>query len=301
MLSSNFAQKFFLVKKPQWITVIAGLVLTALLYFGVTIIPNKKKIDPTTTTPQAMPLQAGISTDSLLFQAKKQLSAAQIKSVTALEKNLTAATNNTEKLKAYHELAHFWMDTAHFYEPYLWYEAESARLENSEKSLTFAAHQLLESLRETNSALPLNQWKALQAKDLFERSLKINPANDSSTVGLGACYLFGGITAAPMEGIMKVRSVAEKDSNNVFAQEVLANGAMMTGQYDKAISRFEKVYNLTNDKPLVKVQASLMLAEAFERTEKKDEAIKWYQASLPLLTNKDIKAEVEQRISDLKK
>ena len=30
------------------------------------------------------------------------------------------------------------------------------------------------------------KWKALQAKDLFERSLQINPQNDSSKVGLGA-------------------------------------------------------------------------------------------------------------------
>lgn len=50
----------------------------------------------------------------------------------------------------------------------------------------------------------------MQAKDLFERSLTINPANDSAKIGLGACYLFGEISPTPMEGILKIREVAEK-------------------------------------------------------------------------------------------
>ncbi len=76
-----------------------------------------------------------------------------------------------------------------FFPPYAWYEAEAARLENSEKTLTFAAHLFLENLQqEENPALA--KWKALQAKDLFERSLKINPDNDSAKVGLGACLSF---------------------------------------------------------------------------------------------------------------
>ena len=72
----------------------------------------------------------------------------------------------------------------------------------------------------------LRRWKALQAKDLFERSLKINPDNDSANIGLGACYIFGNISATPMEGILKVREVAEKDSTNIYAQNVLGQGSL---------------------------------------------------------------------------
>ena len=92
-----------------------------------------------------------------------------------------------QQLHIYHQLADFWKDTARKFEAYAWYTAQSARLENSEKSLTFAARLFLDNL--TNEEKPdLKQWEALEAKDLFERSLKLNSANDSSKVGLGAVF-----------------------------------------------------------------------------------------------------------------
>ncbi len=88
------------------------------------------------------------------------------------------------------------------------------------------------------------RWEALQAKDLFERSLKINPDNDSAKVGLGACYLFGNIAPNPMEGIAKIMEVVEKDSTNAYAQMTLAKGSLLSGQIDKAISRLQTVNRL---------------------------------------------------------
>ena len=65
----------------------------------------------------------------------------------------------TASLKIYHQLAHFWADTAQIFEPYAWYEAEAARLENSEKTLTFAAHLFLQNLQGENDPA-LRKWKA---------------------------------------------------------------------------------------------------------------------------------------------
>ncbi|HEX7846731.1 MAG TPA: tetratricopeptide repeat protein, partial [Chitinophagaceae bacterium] len=143
----------------------------------------------------------------------------------------------------------------------------------------------------------LRQWKALQAKDLFERSLKLNPDNDSSKVGLGACYLFGGISSAPMEGIAKIREVVDKDSTNIYAQMTLAKGSMMSGQYDKAISRLQTVNKLDPSD----AEAILMLADVYERTGDKKNAVAWYQKSLPFVNRKDAKAEIEKMIVELKK
>jgi outer membrane protein assembly factor BamD (BamD/ComL family) len=104
----------------------------------------------------------------------------------------------------------------------------------------------------------------------------------------------------PMEGILKVRAVVEKDSTNIFAQEVLGHGSMLSGQFDKAITRFETVFRLSGNNQ-VKLQASLMLAEAYERKTDKDSAIHWYETSLHLITNEEIKKEVQKRIDELKK
>ena len=284
------------MKKPQWITLAAALILVVILYVFGRIVPEKKA---NTTRPPDL-ADNPVSIDSILFDAKKRLDAAQIVRLNALENSVVRGNVNEQKLRVYHQLAHFWADTGQVFEPYAWYEGEAARLENSEKSLTFAAHLFLQNMRGENDQ-PLRTWKALEAKDLFERSLKINPQNDSSIIGLGACYIFGGIAATPMEGIMKVRAVADKDSSNIFAQEVLGHGSMYSGQYDKAIARFETVYRLSGKNEDTKLEACLMLAEAYERKSDRLSAISWYRKSLALIKNQEVKEEVNKRIDELSK
>ena len=284
------------MKKPQWITLATALILVAILYVFGRVVPEKKA----NTTRQPDVADNSLSIDSILSDAKKRLDTAQIVRLNALENSVVRGNVNEQKLKIYHQLAHFWADTGQIFEPYAWYEAEAARLENSEKSLTFAAHLFLQNMRGENDQ-PLRTWKALEAKDLFERSLKINPQNDSSIIGLGACYIFGSISATPMEGILKVRAVADKDSSNIFAQEVLGHGSMYSGQYDKAIARFETVYRLSKKNEDTQLEACLMLAEAYERKADRLSAINWYKRSLALIKNQEVKEEVNKRIDELSK
>jgi len=284
------------VKKPQWITIVVALILLAILFkFGRTV-PKKGPENNAQTEKSGN----AISTDSIIAQAKQKLSPEQVTRLSSLEHLVVRGDVKDQQLKIYHQLAHFWADTGHVFEPYAWYQAQAARLENSEKSLTFAGHLFLQSLRSESDGA-FQTWKAVQAKDLFERSLKINPNNDSSIVGLGACYIFGNISSTPMEGILRVRSVADRDSTNMFAQEVLGHGSMISGQYDRAIARFETLYRLSKSNVNAKLEACLMLAEAFERKAEKTEAIAWYQKSLDLINDEEARHEVKKRIDDLKK
>ena len=52
-----------------------------------------------------------------------------------------------QQIRVYHQLANFWRDSGRLFEPYAYYMAEAAKLENSEKSLTFAARLFLDNLR----------------------------------------------------------------------------------------------------------------------------------------------------------
>ena len=281
------------MNKAQWITVGIGVLFVLALYqFGRT------KPFPTGIKGPRQPatIQGELTTDSILLHAKEILKPDQITWINNLEQSVIRGDVKNQKLDVFHKLAHFWKDSARVFEPYAWYEAEAARLENSEKSLTFAAHLLLENLKNEPSE-QLKRWKALQAKDLFERSLKINDKNDSTIVGLGACYIFGNIAENPMEGILKVRQVVDKDSTNVFGQMVLGHGSIISGQYDRAIDRFGKVVQLQPDN----LEAILMIAEVYERKEDKVNAIKWYAIALRHTNNPDLKTALEKRIEELKK
>lgn len=286
------------MKRPQWITVFVAIVLTTLLYlFGKTV-PAKKPL--TVSTEQHSPddghNHGGVSIDSILIMAKRQLKPGQVAELENMEKAVAQEKNKEEQVHIYHKLARYWADTARIFEPYAWYTGEGARLENSEKSLTFAARLFLENLQEDVSE-QRRQWKALQAKDLFERSLKINPDNDSSRIGLGACYLFGNISANPLEGIAKVKEVVERDSTNVYGQLTLVKGSLLSGQYDKAISRLETVNRLQPDN----LEALLLLADTYERTGDKKSAIKRYEQCLPMVKEAELKTALQQRIEELKK
>jgi cytochrome c-type biogenesis protein CcmH/NrfG len=127
--------------------------------------------------------------------------------------------------------------------------------------------------------------------------LKINPDNDSAKVGLGACYLFGNITSSPMEGIAKIREVVQKDSTNIYAQLTLVKGSMLSGQFDKAISRLETVIKLQPDN----WESHLLMADLYERKQEFKNAIQWYEKSLAFIQQPEVKAAVRQRIEDLKK
>ena len=289
------------MKKPQWIVIGASILIVAAIFsFGRTIPLKSKKA--VTDNQQHSPDDghdhgvAAISADSILAMAKKQLNTEQLVRLNTLENSISRGDVKAQQLKVYHQLSHFWSDSIGLFEPYAWYEAEAARLENSEKTLTFAAHLFLENLQQTRDPA-LVKWKALQAKDLFERSLKINPDNDSSQVGLGAAYLFGNISETPMEGISKIRQVVDKDSTNVFAQMMLAKGSMISGQNDKAIERLRTI----NRHQPENVEAILLLADVYERMKEKGNAIYWYRLSLKYVNRPDIRKEIENRIQELEK
>ncbi|MFT3902737.1 MAG: tetratricopeptide repeat protein [Niabella sp.] len=286
------------MKKPQYITLIAGAVLVALLLVFGRIAPKKtaKPNVAETHSPDDGHNHgtAAMSTDTLLALSKKSLSPQQLASLTALENKVDKSNTNEDKIHGLHAISAFWRDSAKNFIPYAWYSAESARLENSEKNLTFAGQLFLDRLQfEENPGI--KTWMATQAKDLFESSLRLNPDNDSSKVGLGATLLFGGLSQNPMEGIAHIREVVAKDSTNIYAQLTLASASLMSGQTEKAVQRLETVIRLQPSN----VQALLMLGDLYERQGDKVNAARWYTKALPHVNRSDIKTELEKRIKEL--
>jgi cytochrome c-type biogenesis protein CcmH/NrfG len=100
-----------------------------------------------------------------------------------------------------------------------------------------------------------------------------------------------------MEGISMIREVAERDPSNMYAQFTLGMGAMVSGQLDRAIERLSTV---TKNQPY-NLEATVMLAEAYEQKGDKMNAVKWYEASKKLINNPDIISEIDKRIGLLKK
>ncbi len=281
------------MKKQQLILVSIGLILFSVIFiFG-------KRLPPKSTTP-VVPVAsepiAEISTEAILATAKEKLSPGQQAYVAKLESAVVRGDVKDQQIKVFKQLADFWRDSAHALLPYAYYSSEAAKLENSEKSLTFAAHFYLNGLRGQENP-SIRKWMGLQSKELFEKALVLNPNNDSLKIGLGSTYLFGNISEAPMEGITLIREVAERDTTNMYAQFMLGVGGMISGQYDRAIERFRKVVAYQPQNPEVIV----MLAESYERKGDKENAIKWYEEGKKIILNREILQEIDHRIEELRK
>jgi tetratricopeptide (TPR) repeat protein len=282
--------KFFIVRKQQIFVLGGGVILLiSLMFFGKTINPNKPKETPTTA-----PAIASLNFNELLSKAKTTLNASLQKKILSAE---TANNQATElnKIATYKQLATLWKDSGNMIEPYLFYTSEAAKLENSEKSLTFAAQQFTSNLLDVEEPT-IQNWLATNAKVLFDKALLINPNNDSSKIGLGACYIFGNISDNPMTGILPVREIAAKNPNNLYAQMVLGLGGKKSRQFDKAIERFLIIANKEPNNAII----SIHLAECYEQKADKENAVKWYLVAKNLIPNKQIKKEIEKRINALK-
>lgn len=262
------------------------------MYFFGRTVPEKS---PDTAPIAEKSRSATTDITTILTTAKQKLQPAHQEAAQTLENNAANASGN-QKIAAYRSLAGFWKDTAHALLPYAYYNAEAAKLENSEKNLTFAAHFYLDGVRAQGDPAMRN-WMANEAKTLFEQALTLNPSNDSLKVGLGSCYLFGDISDNPMTGISLIREVIERDSTNMYAQMMLATGGMISGQYDRAIERLEKVvrYQPKNTEALV------MLAEASERQGDKVKAVKWYREARSIIDHPAIIEEIDKKIAFLSK
>jgi tetratricopeptide (TPR) repeat protein len=282
------------VKKQQFLLVSFASVVFVLLYFFAKTAPPKK---PETANEVAQSTERQtVKFEDLLVKAKEKISPAQSERLLKLENSVGRGDVKEQQLHVFHQLARFWADSAHIFEPYAYYTGEAAKLENSEKSLTFAARLYLDNLMSEGQPA-MQHWLASNAKVLFEKAIAINPANDSSKIGLGACYLFGNISDNPMQGILPVREIAQKDPGNIYAQMILGLGGKKSRQFDKAIERFTLVVQKQPDN----VEALFNLAECYEEKGDKASAVKWYEAVKKLVKIPEAQKELDKRITELKK
>jgi tetratricopeptide (TPR) repeat protein len=282
--------------KKQFILAGAGLLLVSILFFLGRTTSNKKVV---AATEEGKPTQKTFDIQQFIAQEKAKLSPDKVVLLSKLENSVSRGDVLSQQIKANEALANFWKDSVKLYEPYAFYTSSASKLVNSEKNLTFAARIFLENLRSEKDEAKLS-WETNEAIDLFERAIKLNPNNDDLRIGLGSAYIYGkgrnGNPAETMQGILEVVNVVKKDSTNMKAQLMVGVGGLVSGQFDKAIVRLQKVVTAQPDN----AEAVAYLADAYAGIGNKAEAIKWYTVSKRLINDPHYTEEVDARIKTLR-
>ena len=177
------------MNRQQLILLFSAIALTAGLYiFGPTAGARKP---PVKAALDNGPHNAGdFVIETFLTETRKGLTPARQQYLLELENRVKRGDVNNQQLHVFHQQAAFWKDSAANPVAYFYYLSRASALDKSEKTLTFAAQSILGYLPYAEQA---NQrvWLSNQCRSLFEQALQINPQNDSSVVGLGACYFYG--------------------------------------------------------------------------------------------------------------
>lgn len=279
--------------KKQIIVAACGIIVVSLLFIFGRTVEHKRSKAAIAAVPETYNIQYFIDS------AKTKLNPGQAVYISKLENGISRGDVPGQQLTAYNSLAAFWKDSVQMFEPYAFYTIEAAKLDNSEKNLTFAARLMLDNLRHEQNEAALS-WKTTQTIELFERALKLNPEDPDLKIGLGSAYVYGkgraGNAEATMKGIQQLLSVVRTDSNNMKAHLVLGVGGLISGQYDKALERFIRIvkYEPAN------LEAIAYLADTYAAKGDKGNAIKWYNVSKQLVNDPAYSKEVDLRIKQLR-
>jgi tetratricopeptide (TPR) repeat protein len=271
----------------------SGLILVLFLFiFGRTTEPQK----PIPVSVAAAPT---FDIEQFIEKSTAQLPLQQAIYVDSLKKLLHSTGTQSEQSAIAAQLANFWKDSVRQFDNYVYYLSKQAKLDNSEKILTFAGQLILTRLRGENDEAKL-AWQANEAIGLFDKAIALNPANEDLKIALGSCYIFGkgrnGDPQETMKGIQELLAVVRRDSLNMKAQLMLGIGGFVSGQYDKAIAR---LITVVKNEP-GNVEAIAFLADTYAAKGDKAEAIRWYEVSKKRVDNPAYSKEVDERIKQLK-
>ena len=279
------------MKQQLLLTLGAGTLLILLFVFG-RIETQKSNFPHSESAGQVFNISDYIT------KSKSSLSKSQLLYLANLENQVKRGDIKSELKHNFDQLAIFWKDSVKIFLPYAYYLGESAKLDNSEKNLTFAAQLMLDSMRAEGDPM-LKGWEAERGAELFEKAISLQPENDNLKIGLGSCYVYGkgmiGDPSETMKGIQQLLQVVRKDSNNMRAQLVLGVGGVVSRQYDKAIERLLKVVSFDPKN----LEAISWLADAYAAKNDKVNARKWYEYSKKLVNNQEYSKAVDERIKAL--
>lgn len=281
------------MKKPLILATACLLLVISIFIFARTTSPKKA------VESSAAPASPVFDIDNEMRGLKAKLSPDQLTRVTLLEEETGKGHQGPVQVTAFEELANFWKDSAKAFAPYAFYTSQAAKLDNSEKKLTFAARLFSGNLRGIENEAEL-AWQTTEAIDLYKRAIALDTANDDLRIGLGSCYIYGkgrsGNSQETMEGVLELLKVVRKDSTNMKAQMLLGVGGIISGQFDNAEKRLRKVVANQPEN----AEAVSYLADALAGAGKKEQAIRYYELSKKLINNPHYNEEADARIRSLR-
>lgn len=280
------------IRSKQVVLIAAILLLVGFLFsreIKALVIPKEETAQMPAAQQQST---ATLSIEEASATAKNLVSNATAKDIKLLETKYQTAKAE-EKIANAKVLAQKWEDFEQSIPSALYLEV----IANGEPSLNnwlTTGDRFLKAFDNTQDSLvrPVMLQKANAA---FTKALTIDSTSNDAKTGLGISIVNG--MGAPMQGIAMLMDVVKKDPKNLKANMNLGMFAIKSGQFDKAIIRFNDIISNIKATP----DAYFYLATAYESLGKKQEAIDAYLNSKKLAANPTLTKFIDSKVTELKK
>jgi len=132
----------------------------------------------------------------------------------------------------------------------------------------------------------------------YQKVLEINPENLEAKTGLGVAYVEGAsiLGMMPMKGIGVLQEVLNSDPENINAITNLGYFAIQSGQYEKAIERFETVLEIDPEN----AEAYIYLTDVYLTMGEKEKGIETLQKFKVIMNDPRVDRQVEDYIKEIK-
>ncbi|WEK19466.1 MAG: hypothetical protein P0Y49_22080 [Candidatus Pedobacter colombiensis] len=282
------------IRSKQIILIGAIVLLVAFLFTRDIKGLVKPKEDTTAAVPAGgqMPTKeaAAINLNEVSTTGKNLLNASLAAEITSLENTFKSAPESN-KVPSAKLLAQKWDDVEQSVPSALYLEIVATK-EPSLNNWLVTGERFLKAFDNTRDSL-LMPALLQKANTAYTNAVAIDSTSADAKTGLGITIVDG--MGMPMQGIAMLMDVVKKDPKNLKANMSLGTFAIKSGQFDKAITRFNNIIAI---KPTP--DAYFYLATAYENLGKNDEAIDAYLKSKKLAANATLSKFIDEKVIALK-
>ncbi|MFA4867324.1 MAG: tetratricopeptide repeat protein [Pedobacter sp.] len=281
------------IRSKQIVLIGAIVMLVAFLFTRDIKGLVKPKEDTTAAVPaggEMAPAEtAVIDLTQVSTSSKNMLSASLSTEITSLE-NAFKTASESKKVSAAKLLAQKWDDLEQAVPSALYLEIISEK-EPTLNNWLLTGERFMKAFENTRDSL-LQPALLQKANTAYTHAMAIDSTSADAKSGLGITIVNG--MGMPMQGIAMLMDVVKKDPKNLKANMSLGTFAMKSGQFDKAIIRFNDIIAI---KP--SPEAYFYLGTSYENLGKNNEAINAYLESKKLAANATLSKFIDDKVSAL--
>lgn len=280
--------------RNQLLLIIAGVLVGVLIFLAPDRLSNDNAEEDDHHTSESHSHEHEHQSESEEMSTSIEIDSLDQIYISQKEEQLNTAQENGEKISILDSLIGFSMRNN--YPPLVAkYSTEKARVKNTDEEWMIAGDNNFKAFRLSKNS---NKQLVSAAIEAYENVLSINENNLAAKTAIGVAYVEGAsaLGVMPMKGIGLLKAVLDEDPKNIDALTNLGYFSIQSGQYDKAIERFETILSIDS----TNAEAYIYLTDIYLSQGNQEKGIQTLTKYKSLVDDPLVSKQVDEYIKEIK-